>query len=69
MANVKVLSDDSLKREGFSGAEIAGASSEGYVGEKNGVKYFRSQQEMNLDLGESKTREVKMPDQMGDRTE
>lgn len=68
MANVKVLSDDSLKREGFSESEIAGAGADSYVGEKNGVKYFRAQAEINIELGDFKTREVRMPDQMGDRT-
>lgn len=68
MSDVKVLSDASLRSNGFSGDEIAGADSSGFVGEKNGIKYFRAQQEYNIDLGDHKTREVKMPDQQGDRT-
>ena len=67
MANVKVLGDDSLRREGFSDGEIAAARGDGYVGDRNGVQYFRAQSEINIDLGDHKTHEVRLPNQMGDR--
>ena len=67
MADVKLLSDESLKREGFSDNDIEGASSDGFVGEKGGIKYFRAEQEMNIDLGDYKTHEVPMSEQQGDR--
>ena len=69
MADVKVLSDASLKREGFSDGDIAGANSDGFVGERGGIKYFRAEQEMNIDYGDHKTREVPIVEQMGDRAQ
>lgn len=71
MANdVKILSDDSLQHAGFSAQEIEAAKShsDAFVGERDGIKYYRGQNELNIDLGDYKTREVKMPDQQGDRS-
>lgn len=71
MANdVRVVSDSSLQGAGFSDAEIAAASgnADGYVGDRGGVKYYRAQNEMNIELGDYKTRDGRLPDQFGDRT-
>jgi len=69
MAKTKVISDSSLIAAGFSQDEIKAADSNGYVGEKDGIEYFRAEIELNIGLGDFKTRSVKMPDQMGERTE
>lgn len=66
--NVQVLSDGSLLSSGFSQDEIQAATEkqDGFVGEKNGVKYYRAQNEYDINLGDHKTREVRLPGQQGE---
>lgn len=68
MQNVQLLSDDSLRASGFSDEEIRAAAgrNDAYVGEKNGVKYYRAQNELNIQLGEHKTRSAEMPGLQGE---
>ena len=66
--DTQIISDASLENAGFSREEIQAGSTraDGYVGEKNGVKYYRAQNEFDINFGEHKTREVRLPNQFGD---
>ncbi len=70
MANVKILSNDSLLAEGFTKADIDSMMENGYVGERNGIKYFSAQ--VDIKMGDYRMDgsggSVRMPDQQGERT-
>lgn len=63
---VKILSDASLRDEGFSVSEIESAGKDRFVGERNGIQYFRAEGDMIINEGEYKTI-ARLPSQIGDR--
>lgn len=66
--NVKVLSDASLRAAGFGDAQLQAAAGrkDAYVGELEGIKYYRAQNELNIDLGDYQTRSAPIFDQQGE---
>lgn len=68
--NTQVIGEGEASRH-FSEGEIAQArgTMNGFLGEKGGIKYFLSSAEVDTGGITGKGSSVRMPDQMGDRTE